>query len=242
MPISKYRIAGLKVLVNTENAMLLTRGRQYLSDFDGDADITIDVPRERIEKDAEEKKQPFDICEYMYTGAVFYAHLLRFYGFMLHSSAIAYDGKAYLFSAPCGTGKSTHASLWREFLGEEKVIMINDDKPAVRLENDTFTVYGTPWSGKDDLSCNIAVPLGGIVFLKRAGKPYMTTVDTTEAIKNLLWQASRPLHPKAMDRLLQIIEKLIENVPIYELGCDISRESFELSFNTLTKKRENDGK
>ena len=32
----------------------------------------------------------------------------------IHSAAIIYDDKAYLFSAPSGTGKSTHANLWKD--------------------------------------------------------------------------------------------------------------------------------
>ena len=74
-------------------------------------------------------------------------------GIIFHSSAIAVDGQAYLFTAPSGTGKSTHARLWRELLGD-KVIMVNDDKPIVRLIDGEFYVYGTPWNGKHRLSTN----------------------------------------------------------------------------------------
>ena len=48
-------------------------------------------------------------------------------GIIFHSSAIMVDGEAYLFTAPSGTGKSTHTRLWRELLGD-RAVMINDDK------------------------------------------------------------------------------------------------------------------
>ena len=51
---------------------------------------------------------------------------------LFHGSALAADGVGYLFTAPSGTGKSTHARLWRELLGG-RVRMINDDKPLLRL-------------------------------------------------------------------------------------------------------------
>ena len=53
-------------------------------------------------------------------------------GLVFHCSALAVDGKAYLFTAPSGTGKSTHARLWREVY-KDKVVMVNDDKPICHL-------------------------------------------------------------------------------------------------------------
>ena len=45
---------------------------------------------------------------------------------LLHGSAFAYRGEGVLFTAPSGTGKSTHARLWREVYGD-RVTVINDD-------------------------------------------------------------------------------------------------------------------
>jgi serine kinase of HPr protein (carbohydrate metabolism regulator) len=52
--------------------------------------------------------------------------------FLFHGSAIAVDGVGYLFTAKSGTGKSTHARLWRELLGA-RAVMVNDDKPLLRV-------------------------------------------------------------------------------------------------------------
>ena len=60
--------------------------------------------------------------------------LLKNHGFMLHASAVEVDGKAYLFSASSGTGKSTHTKLWQEYFGYDKALIINDDKPALKFE------------------------------------------------------------------------------------------------------------
>ena len=51
---------------------------------------------------------------------------------LFHSSALALDGQVYLFAAPSGTGKSTHARLWRETFGD-RVVMVNDDKPLLKI-------------------------------------------------------------------------------------------------------------
>lgn len=47
---------------------------------------------------------------------------------LIHGSAIAVDGKAYLFTAPSGTGKSTHTRMCREYF-KDRAVMVNDDKP-----------------------------------------------------------------------------------------------------------------
>ena len=40
---------------------------------------------------------------------------------LFHGSVIAVDGEGYLFTAKSGTGKSTHARLWRETFGDRAV-------------------------------------------------------------------------------------------------------------------------
>ena len=54
---------------------------------------------------------------------------------LCHGSTVAADGKAYLFTARCGTGKSTHTRLWREVFGD-RAVMVNDDKPFLILTDD----------------------------------------------------------------------------------------------------------
>lgn len=242
MPTLKYRIAELNVLITTENSTVLRQGEKYRLDFEGEPDIVIDIPEETIQNSLKKTNGTREIQEYLMIGSLFYRYLLLFDGFMMHSSAICYDGRAYLFSAPCGTGKSTHTGLWQKYLGEDKVVYINDDKPAIRKIDGKFYAYGTPFSGKKDLSTNIKVPLGGIVYLSRAEEPSIKRISVVEAIKNLLWQTARPYSEKGMDKMLNLFEELLENVPIYEMGCNISEECFRLSMETLTQGQDNNGK
>ncbi|MFR5584255.1 MAG: hypothetical protein ACLTLQ_10945 [[Clostridium] scindens] len=64
----------------------------------------------------------------------FIENLFRKGGMMLHASAVEVDGKAYLFSADSGTGKSTHTKQWQNYFGKERALIINDDKPAIRKD------------------------------------------------------------------------------------------------------------
>lgn len=69
-------------------------------------------------------------------------------GLIVHSSAINYRNRGIIFSAPSGTGKSTHTKFWREHLNAR---IINDDAPALIPKKDKVLVYGTPWSGSTNL-------------------------------------------------------------------------------------------
>ena len=64
---------------------------------------------------------------------------------LLHGSTVAVDGQAYLFTAPCGTGKSTHTRLWRELFGD-RAVMVNDDKVFLQLRRMEVLACGSPWT------------------------------------------------------------------------------------------------
>ncbi|MDD4239234.1 MAG: hypothetical protein PHT62_11880, partial [Desulfotomaculaceae bacterium] len=198
-------------------------------------DITIDC--EKLQKFKEKHPQftPNE-WEYIQTGFVFYQELLNFNGFCLHSSAVALENRAILFSGPCGTGKSTHTSLWQQYFGPDKAVIINDDKPALRLMNDTFYVYGTPWSGKSSLNINIRVPLKAIVFLKQEKENYIRRLNNKEAVHLLIYQSIRPQDCDKMDRLLTLLDLLLPKIPVYQLGCTISMDAVKLVHDTLNQR------
>lgn len=150
--------------------------------------------------------------------------------FLFHGSAIAVDGCAYVFTAKSGTGKSTHAALWRKMLGKDAV-MVNDDKPLIRVTEREAIVYGTPWDGKHRLSSNISVPLKAICILSRADENRMEQVSYEDALPMLMQQAYRPADPAALMKTLQLIDGL--NVSFYRLSCNMDISAAELSYRTM---------
>ena len=154
---------------------------------------------------------------------------------LFHSSAVAVDGRAYLFAAPSGTGKSTHARLWRELLGD-RAVMINDDKPLIRVENGRITVYGTPWTGKHRLGANISAEAAGIVFLERSETNYITPLTPGAALPLMAAQTFRPAGTENLLSVMGAVSKMAQALPTYRLGCNISEEAARLSFRTLTGK------
>lgn len=141
---------------------------------------------------------------------------------MIHGSALCMDGQAVIFTAKSGTGKSTHARLWREAFGG-RVWMINDDKPMIRT--DEMRVYGTPWDGKHRLSTNASAPLKAIVSLERADANHIEPMDRAEAFLLLMRQSYRPKEPAAMTAVLEQFRRLLDGAAFYRLGCNMDPEA-----------------
>lgn len=177
----------------------------------------------------------FEDMVYMESGVQFYYRLLRFGGMMLHASAVELDGRAYLFSGPCGMGKSTHTRLWQETFGEN-VRLFNDDKPALRRVDDRWFAYGTPWSGKHGLNINMKAPLAGICFLQRGEENRIRRLDAKEAVANVIAQSTRRVAlPETMLLLLDHVDKLIREVPVFELESRPVPEAAQLSHETMLR-------
>ena len=138
---------------------------------------------------------------------------------LIHGSALCMDGIGHLFTAKSGTGKSTHARLWREAFGD-RVWMINDDKPMLRITENAATVYGTPWDGKHHLSRNASAPLKAIYKLERAEHNCIEPLTEQEAYETLLIQCFRSKQPAVMMQILTLEKQLLNAVSFYKLGCN----------------------
>ena len=152
--------------------------------------------------------------------------------FLFHGSCIAVDGVGYLFTARSGTGKSTHTRLWRELMGE-RAVMVNDDKPLIRMTDEEAIAYGTPWDGKHRLSSNIAVPLKAVCILERSVENRIREITSSEALPMLLQQVYRPMDSAAMARTLNLIDRLAGRVKFYRLGCNMNIEAAQVAWEAM---------
>lgn len=225
----KYRIAGLTVEMEAFGRTK-QQAEPYRIQTDEPADITITCNAERM-LELNPEMGDLDTAYYIGSGIHFTWHLLHHGGTYIHSSAILLDGKAYLFSADSGTGKSTHTEKWCRLFGAK---YLNDDKPAVRLENGVWMAYGTPWSGKHDLSSPECAPIGGIVFLKRGEENRIDPMDPKDAVRYLMPQTMWKLSREKMLKQLELTDHLLRNVPLWELACLNNDEAAVLSHRVVT--------
>ena len=213
-----------------ETGGIAPRFTDYLTNEKAAADITIRDELYKLERWPTLNEEQ---SVYMESGQQFYRALLNFDGMMLHASAVAVDGKAYLFSGQSGIGKSTHTGLWQQTFGD-KVKLFNDDKPALRRLDGTWFAYGTPWSGKHGININMKVPIAGICFLKRGNENSIRRLSSIEALPQVLAQTLRKFKDaERLSLMLSHVDKLVKEVPVYELYNRPEPEAARLSYETM---------
>lgn len=153
---------------------------------------------------------------------------------LLHGSTVAVDGNAYLFTAPCGTGKSTHTRLWREVFGD-RAVMVNDDKPFLKITTEGVLAYGSPWSGKHGLATNICVPLKGICLLQRGTENEIRPLAPEYGIALLREQAHIPEDSALRGSVFALVDALLEKVPLWEMSCNKEPVAAEIAYRAMHK-------
>ena len=170
------------------------------------------------------------LADSRYVLAEFYMKLLKHQGFMIHASAVEKEGKAYLFSAPSGTGKSTHAQLWRQTFKGEPIRIINDDKPAVCLQNGVFYACGTPFSGKTDKNENRKAPIQGLCMLHRGKTNKIQKITSGEALPLILPQTLFYGDEEETNLLLSFLDRFLQSVPVYKMECTMEEEAAKTAY------------
>ena len=215
------------------NGALETPSRFYIANTQSDIDF------EREKSAREDIKEGIPIRHfsdaYLETLAVYRKiadHLLSRDTLLFHGSVIAVDGIGYLFTAKSGTGKSTHTRLWREYFGE-RAVMVNDDKPLLHITDSGVTAYGTPWDGKHRLSTNTAVPLKGICILTRDTTNHIEQAEPNAVYPMIVQQTNRSLTADGMKQTLSLIDRMLNVVPVYRLGCNMDIEAARVAYEGM---------
>lgn len=234
------KVQDAKLGVRTDNGNTIMylqnpKSGRVISYTENNADYSYNVSK-IIHIEPSEKSQLTDCDrEYLRSGGIFNSRLITEGGTTLHGSCISYHGGGVVFSAPCGTGKSTHTGLWKKVFGED-VTFVNDDKPAIRFREDVPYVYGAPWSGKTELNANISVPLKAIVFIGRGEENTMRRIGVAETFCYLNDQTFPSFHDKRLfEKNFDVIERLIQTVPVYKLDCNMDDSAAILARDTIFK-------
>ena len=177
-------------------------------------------------------KNPRDPRDYVATGYAFEEFALMHKRMVIHGSCVAVNGKAIVFVAPSGTGKSTHTGLWLKHIPNTECI--NDDTPVIRLDR-TEAVYacGSPWSGKTDLNTNREVPLAAVVLLRRGEENKLTPVSGLDAYARILGETRKLPFKDSMENASTLAAELMERVPIYDFTCNVSEDAVREAMKVL---------
>ncbi len=228
-----YDIAGLRVLIKNEYDYTTKFCREYLSE-NQDLPVQITASVTKAELEAERTLSPGFSDGYVENICLYRSictQMPTFGRILLHASILEYGGNAYAFLGKSGTGKSTHSKLWLSTLPTR---VINGDKPILEYRDGEFIAYGTPWMGKERWGGKISAPLKGLCFLQQAKQNQIRRLSVAEGVAKLFTQILIPEEEENAAATLALADKMVTEIPMYLLQCDISEEAVRTSFEEMT--------
>lgn len=176
---------------------------------------------------------PKDLWDH-YATPLYCAHLigietvlLRKNAFLLHSSVVMLDGKAVLFFGPSGIGKSTQAQLWQEHLGAQ---ILNGDRCVVMQKPDGFYGGGSPLAGNSGIYRQEHAPIAAIFLLEQADHCRVTKMGISALAPILEQTLLNSWDRDFMDRLMQLYQQLLAQIPVYKLSCTPDKAAVDLAY------------
>lgn len=243
MAVFRMKVAGAVARVTALFESTPLYFRAYLTEQKEDFSVTVrpeDLRFEQEELDREAEEEGFrfrtftdPFLERAAIQRAFAEFLFDRDVLLLHGSAVAVDGRGYLFVARSGTGKSTHTRLWREIFGT-RAVMINDDKPFVAVAGEKVTVFGSPWSGKHGLDSNIAVPLCGICFLERGQENRIRPALPELVLPQLIKQGYCPLEEGKADAFHLLVRRLADGVSLWQMECSKEPLAAQMAYEAMS--------
>ena len=233
-------LAGKNIAVSSLYDEVYDFCHDYLTDVPADISVSVtpeDINYEKIVNIREAQIEGIPAVDYpdsyLETLAVYrkiVTKLLDFDTYLMHGAVVAVGDKAWLFTAPSGTGKTTHINLWLNNIPGSYVV--NGDKPLIHI-GDECTVYGTPWAGKEGMNRNVGVKLCGIVILNRGLENQIKKVPMTQILPVLIQQSYRPKEKTELEKTLSLLGRLGKKIPMYLLYCNMDPEAAFVAYNVL---------
>lgn len=234
-------IAGVKVQIQA----MYAQTKEYCVDYlaEGPADISVQICQADIDQERQhdareralENKPSMEFSDaYLEPLAVYRKivnQLVKYNILLFHGSVLAMDGAAYLFTAKSGTGKSTHTRLWRQEFGE-KVIMVNDDKPLLKISPEGVLVCGTPWDGKHRLNTNCMVPLKAICVLERGAENQIRPITPREVLPMLMQQSHRP---GDLGKYMELLDAMSGSLAFYRMQCNMDPQAAHVAYEGMNQ-------
>ncbi len=236
----KLRIAGYVIQVETQHIRTSAICHHFLTD--GTPDFSLRIEQQDIDAEKEKMIRSDGDCTLWDSSLEVLAFFTRLTErlidegtLLMHGAVIALDGQAYLFTAPSGTGKTTHIMQWLDHCPD--AFVVNGDKPFIRFSGDGTPplACGSPWAGKEGLTSRAAVPLKAIVLLERAENNHIDPISFTEAFPTLLRQTYHPEDPEKMRKTLQLLRRLTPAVSFWRFRCNNFKDDcFPTAYRALT--------
>ncbi len=159
--------------------------------------------------------------------------LLEQNAFLLHACYTEMNGKAILFTAPSGTGKTTQAEFWKNLYGSR---IINGDLTVVQKREGIWYACGFPHHGSAEECSNETYPLEAILILRQGKKNEIRKLSAFEKIETVYSETIINRHRQldafaALDLIGQLIES--SSVKAEMEYCEFSPSAAEYAYDFL---------
>ena len=223
-------VAGLAVGLDTESRFIRRQCEPFLTAQP--PELTVRATEAEICAEQTLAACTRDQAEFVCLHRALAYRLLTRDRFVLHGAAIQIDGRACLFTAKSGVGKSTHIRLWREVFGA-RVRIVNGDKPILWKRDGRWLVCGTPWCGKEGWTSTDCVPAAGLCLLERAPENEIHPASEEELADHIFHQIPHPAQPALFVRELELLGDFLAATPCWQLRCTPTPEAARLAAKTM---------
>ena len=225
-------IAGLRVRIEHRYDEVKTRCADYIVLTEGTPDAVISATDEQLRWAWDLEKIPAPEAEFYCVHRHLYAQLPQYDAFWIHGCAVEMNGSVYIFTARSGYGKTTHARLWLKAFGE-KARVINGDNPLIRLIDERFIAYGSPFGGKEGYNVNTSAPLKGICYLTHEDENSIRKMDPQMAYAQILRDSYRYMNEENSELWMKLLEQFVQKVPVYQLCCNQDVEAAYVAYEGM---------
>lgn len=233
----RCRIANINIEIRNTDPATEALCADFLSDFDR-ADIVIPVTPFEVKREMEESpyNNSFAYTESFLAFKKLSCQLAAYDAFLMHGAVVKVRGKGIIFSAPSGTGKTTHMLNWKKLFGD--LTIINGDKPIIRFIDNQPKAYGSPWCGKEGYAENDSVVLTDICFIERASENSIHRLSPRDAVSELIGQTLIPKNSADALRVLGLVDDLLKKCAVWKIYCTKDTESAVIASDEILNAKE----
>lgn len=162
--------------------------------------------------------------------------LMTYNRLAFHSVAFLWNQKAWLITAPSGTGKTTQYQNLKKLYGNE-IKIICGDNPVLHFQDDgIIMVYPSPWNGKENYSGTESAPLAGIILLIQSEKNRIERLLPCDAVVPIFREINTYSRtPELVRQMFRLEEKMITTVPIWKFENTGNLESSKCLMKCLAE-------
>lgn len=216
----QYRISELGIEIKTNSKTLKKNLEPFAASFDYKPNLVLSISDDILLQYMDEYQDyNADVIECEYLTTEYARSLFDYNGFPIKAAAVEYDNSAVLFSAPFEETKVA------DLLPPD--MLFTADAPAVRLINDVFYAYGTPFGLYGDKARDVKLPVKSIVFVDKERFNSLKRLDTKDMVSMFMRAVYHSIRSERTKHTLFMLEKVMRKVKFYGVG-DLSDVPFIL--------------